>query len=388
MDAGSGDGVRWSKGGSRAATGGGDPGSGADDAAQIQALLQSLSQVRLAVSADLSAAAGALEDDRADIAAEVIAGARGELAELRAAARRRESAPSPFPRKVPVSVGGPSATGPRSDPEPRVPEQEIRRPRHRVARALAGAAALAVAIAVIPQVAGGSSHASNGASAAIGTEASPDIRLASSEFTELSQRLLAADAAPATILAAERTWQSAVATSLPNASTDVTAASAVVTMLRQERALLAVSPALSAPANRSLASSLAASSQSLLSRLRQIADPKVLAILPTVLNALAAPTTTTAPVAAATPAPGTGTAPSEPATGTGTEAGTLPTPPAGSTGATNPQAPPSAPASNDPLPSPGPTLPSTLGQLTGGGTDSGGLGQTVGNVLNGLGLGG
>ena len=33
-------------------------------------------------------------------------------------------------------------------------------------------------------------------------------------------------------------------------------------------------------------------------------------------------------------------------------------------------------------------LPSTLGQLTGGGTDSGSLGQTVGNVLNGLGLGG
>jgi hypothetical protein len=393
MDACSGDGVRWSNGGSRAATSGSETaanGSGADDAAQIQALLHSLSQVRLAVSADLSAAAGALEDDRADIAADVIAGARRELAEFRAAAHRREFAPSRFPRKVPVVVGGSGAAEPPVASEFRIPAQGIR-PRQRLVRALAGTAALAVVIAVVPQVVRGGSHPSNGAT---GAPQSPNIRLASSEFTVLSQRLLAADASPATIVAAERSWQGAVATSLPTASTNVATASAVVAMLREERALLLASPALRAPADRTLTTSLAASSQSLLTRLRQLADPQVLAILPTVLNALplAVPSTTTAPSAGATPAPGTGTAPTGPTSSTGAGSGSLPTPTVQSTGATNPSAPPSAPASDGPLPDPGNVLPvplpSTLGQLTGGGTVSGGLGQTVGDVLQGLGLGG
>ena len=388
--------MRWSKGGSRAATGGDAAanGSGAHDAAQIQALLQALSQVRLAVSADLSAAAGALEDDRPDIAADVIAGARAELAELRAAARRREPVPSPFPRKVPVTAGAPGVTDPQAAPEPGVPEQQIQRPRHLLARALAAAAALAVAITVIPQVTRGSSHSTTGAAGTAAAEQSPSIRLASSEFTVLSQRLLAADAAPATIVAAARSWQGAVASSLPSASTQPATASAVVTMLQQERTLLQVSPALRAPANRPLATSLAANSQSLLTRLRQLAGPQVLAILPTVLGALPlpGPGVTTGPQAGTTPAPST--APSRPASGTGS--GSLPSSAVPSAGTTNPAAPPSAPASIGPLPLPQPDpgnvlplpLPSTLGQLTGGGTDSGSLGQTVGNVLNGLGLGG
>jgi hypothetical protein len=63
------------------------------------------------------------------------------------------------------------------------------------------------------------------------------------------------------------------------------------------------------------------------------------------------------------------------------------------TGATNPAAPQTstgpvpAPTLAPGLPVPQLPLPS-LGQLTGGGTQGGGLGQTVGDVLNGLGLGG
>ena len=383
--------MRWSKGGSRAATGGGDPATAANrpeggagsgnrliespngnDAAQIQALLHTLSQVRLAVSADLSAAAGALEDERADIAAEVIAGARGELADLRAQARGREHAPSPFPRK-------PAA------PPARVPGEQPRRPSHRLARALAGAAALVVAIAVVPQITRGAGHPAPGAAGVTAVQPSPDIRLASSEFTTLSRQLLAADAAPATILAAERSWQGAIAGSLPSASTSVTAASAIVTMLRRQRALILASPALRVPANRELATSLAASSQNLLARLRRLADPHVLAALPTVLGALPlpGPDATTAPAAGASPTPATSDAPTGPTSSTGT--GSLPTP-----------ADPGSSAPTPPLPSPIPgpgqvppvPLPSTLGQLTGGAAGDGDLGQTVGNVLNGLGLGG
>ncbi len=409
--------MRWSKGGSRAATGNGDAaaaanqpergaaagdpsinGLSANEAAQIQALLHSLSQVRLAVSADLSAAAGALEDGRADIAADVIAGARGELAELRAGVRRRESVPSPFPRKVPVTVAGAGAGAEQPvDADTRVSEQAYRRPRHRLASALAGAAALAVAIAVIPQVTRGSSHPSTAAGAQA-VQQSPDIRLASSEFTVLSHRLLAADAAPATILAAERSWQGAVSSSLPTASRNAATASSVVTMLRQERTLLFASPALRLPANQALATTLVNSSQNLLTQLRRLADEPVLAILPTVLNALPLPPgsipTVTKVGAGPTPAPSTGPA-SGSGTGVGSGTGTgtgIPTQPAPSPGAPDPTALPSAPASNSPLQLPVPTavptpVQSTLSQLTGG-AGAGDLGQTVGNLLNGLGLGG
>jgi hypothetical protein len=369
--------------------------SRASEAAEIQALLRSLSQVRLAVSADLSAAAGALEDDRPDIAADVLSGARGELAELRARVRRREHLPSPFPQKVAVSVGGSGTAAPAGDVELRVPDQEVRRPRHLLARALAGAGALAIAIAVIPQITRSSSHPSNGTAGATAVQQSPDIRLASSEFTLLSQRLLAADASPATIVTAERSWQGAVASSLPAASANTATASAVVTMLQQERTLLAASPALRAPANQALATALAASSQGLLTRLRELAHPQVLAILPTVLRAvpLRPTSASAAPTPGATRTPGVPVTPTGPTSGTGT--GAVPTPAVPSAGATDPSVPPSAPApSGGPvqLPVPDPTqllpvpLPSTLGQLPGG--DDTGLDQTVGSLLNGLGLAG
>jgi hypothetical protein len=375
--------VRWSIGGSRAATGNGeahaDMSGQSVDAAQIQALLNDLSRVRLAVSADLSAAAGALDDNRPDVASDVLSGARRELAELRSAHRLLHAEPSLAPPPRTVGASGADVAEDTIDPVPAVPS--VRGGRSRLARALAGAAALAVAIAVVPQVAGGSSHPSTGTTSA---ERAPAIHLASSEFSLLSQRLTAAGETPAAIVAAERSWQSALSRDLPAAATQAAGASAVVSMLREERTLIAVSPTLRAPQNRALATTLAAGTENLLAQLRGLADPHVLAILPTVIGTLplsnadkpALPPTgaTPSPVASATPGPSSTStqSPSSPATGTTSPAtpapssGTLPLPGLGN----------GQPVT--PVP-----LPSTLGQLTGGG-ESGGLGQTVGSVLNGL----
>ena len=167
------------------------------------------------------------------------------------------------------------------------------------ARALAGAAALAVAIAVLPQITGSSS--SHRSPAAAGAP-SPAIHLASSEFTVLSKQLIAADASPAAILAAGRSWQSAVTRDLPSAASAPASASDLVTMLRAERTLLQVSPTLHAPQNRAVATTLATQSDSLLAQLRRLADPQVLAILPAAIQALpiSAPAKPTTPVAGAT----------------------------------------------------------------------------------------
>jgi hypothetical protein len=376
--------VRWSIGGSRAATGNGDadeatPGHSAE-AAQIQELLSELSRVRLAVSADLSAAAGALDDDRPDVASDMMAGARRELRELLDPARPSRLIPTPSTQLV-------SAGAETADDKQATPRGSGGGPRRHVARALAGAAALAVAIAVLPQIAGGnSSHRAPGAAAA--ARPSPAMRLASSEFTMFSKQLIAADASPATILAAGRAWQSAVTRDLPSAASQASSAADLVTMLRAERTLLQVSPTLRAPRNHAVAASLATESDSLLARLRQLASPQVLAILPAAIQALpiSAPSKPTSPVAGATPATAAVTPPS------GTTGGEVPTAP--TTGATNPTAPQ---VSSGPVPAPTLDpgllvpqlpLPSTLGQLTGGGTQDGGLGQTVGDVLSGLGLGG
>ena len=355
--------MRWPNGGQPAATGSGDAGLDSPDhsadAAEIRALLKHLSQTRLAVSADLSAAAGALEDDRADIAADMFAGVERELARLRAAARPAASSPvSPAPLTDTAEPG------------------RLGFSRHRLARAVVGAAALAVAIAVVPQFAS-SSHSSTGAAAS--APASPSMSLVSSQFTALTQRLTAADASPAAILAAGRSWQSAVARDLPAAATSVSSASTVVTMLRVERTLVQASPTLRAPQNRSVAAALASGPNSLLIQLRSLASPQVLQTLPAVIQALPLATTTTPGTTTAAAGPVTG---ATPAAGTKPAQPTLPTAPAA--GATTPPAPAvsptTAPAGGVTLP----PLPSTLGQLTG---DQGGLGQTVGNVLNGLGLG-
>lgn len=380
----SGDGVRWSIGGARAATGNGDahaemPGQSVD-AARIQALLNDLSRVRLAVSADLSAAAGALDDRRGDIASDVIAGARRELAELRASHGGLQGDSSSLPQLL--TVGGSPTDAPEAPITPAIPA--ARGGRSRLTRALAAAAVLAVAVAVVPQVARGSSHPSSGTTAA---EQSPAIHLASSEFGLLSQRLTAAHETPAAILAAERSWQSAVSSDLPSAATQASGASAVVSMLREERTLLQASPTLRATQNRALAATLAAGTESLLAQLRRLADPQVLAILPTAIQALPIgnPDKPALPHSSATPSPAS--------SATSAPGGPSPSPSSPTTGATSPAAP--EPSSGTaPLPDPGNGLPElpvplpSLGQLTGGDTQSGGLGQTVGNVLNGLGLGG
>ncbi len=370
--------MRWSTGGSRAATGNGDAdGETAGhcaDAAQIRALLHELSRARLAVSADLSAAAGALDDDRPDVASDMVAGARRELVDL-LDPQRREGHPKP--------LGGVSESGSGADSA--APDPDGRRPRHRLARSLAAAAALVVAIAVVPQVTRSSGHPAPGAAAAA---PSPSIELASSEFATLSQRLTAADASPAAILAAGRSWHSAIARDLPTVAGQLSTAGAAVTMLRLERTLLQVSPTLRAPQNRTVATALATASDSLLVQLRRLASPRVLAILPAAIQALplSSPSKPTSPLAGATPAPATnaaGTAPTQAPAGpdTGAANPTVPLPP----GQPSP-----APAlgSGPPLPVPQLPLPSTLGRLTDGGAQSGGLRQTVGNVLNGLGLGG
>jgi hypothetical protein len=331
------------------------------DAAQVRALLSQLSRARLSVSAELSAAAGALEDDRADIAADMLAGAQREMSGLRAAARQQPPAPVPA-QSIPDtdSRGG---------------------PRHRLARALAGAAALAMAIAVVPQITRSSSHPTTGAAAA--GPATPAITLASNAFTALTQRLTAANASPTAILAAGRSWQAAVSHDLPTAAGSVASASSVVTMLRVERTLLQASPALRAPQNRTVAQALDSGPNSLLTQLRRLASPSVLQTLPAIIQALPLATTSTPGTTVAGAAPSTGaTAP----VATGPVQAAVPNAPlAGPTAAPASPAPATSasPAPTDGVPVP---LPSTLGQLTGDG--QGGLGQTVGNVLSGLGLGG
>ena len=387
--------MRWSKGGSRAATGGGDAATaasrpergagagdrlteapGGNDAAEIQALLHALSQVRLAVSADLSAAAGALEDDRADIAADVIAGARGELAHLRAQVHRCEHAPSPNP---------PNPRKPAAPPA-RVPGEQPRRPSHRLARALAGAAALVVAIAVVPQVTRGAGHPAPGAAGVTAVQPSPDIRLASSEFTMLSRQLLAADAAPATILAAERSWQGALAAqparrvdqrhrSLGHRDHAPPAARPDTRVARAARA--------GEPATRELPGSELAEPARAAAPARRPARarrPSERARRP---SASRAGRHDGAELPAPPPRPATSDAPTGPTSSTGT--GSPPTPADPSTSAPNPPLPSPIPGPGQVPPAP---LPSTLGQLTGGAAGDGDLGQTVGNVLNGLGLGG
>jgi hypothetical protein len=344
------------------------------DAAQIQALLHELSRVRLAVSADLSGAAGALDDNRPDVASDMVAGARRELAELLDPAREK------YHPKALVSARGAS-----DDESPmEAPERNGRSPRHRLGRALAGAAALAVAIAVVPQMTRGSSHPSTGATAAA---PSPSMELASSQFAMLSERLAAADASPAAILAAGRSWQAAISRNLPAVAGQAEVASTAVTMLRLERTLLQVSPTLRAPQNRTVAVTLAAASDRLLRQLRSLADPQVLAILPAAIQALPlSPSKPTVPVTGATPAPTTA-----PAVASGTSAQPPGGPQAAPTNPAAPQAPTqptSAPSLGSGLPVPQLPLPSALGQLTGGGTQGDGLSQTVGQVLSGLGLGG
>ncbi len=377
--------MRWSIGGSRAATGNGDadeetPGHSAE-AAQIHALLSELSRVRLAVAADLSAAAGALDDDRPDVAADMMAGARRELREL----------PGPGPPIASAPVAGdtagrrPAATF-RTRPRP-----PLRLPEAALAGGWPGRSPAP------PPWRSPSPCCRRSPEAAAATDRperprppgrAPRCRLASSEFTILSKQLIAANASPATILAAGRAWQSAVTRDLPNAASQASSAADLVTMLRAERTLLQVSPTLHAPQNHAVAASLATESDSLLARLRQLASPQVLAILPAAIQALpiSAPSKPTSPLAGATPATAAVTPPS------GTTGGEPPTVP--NTGATNPT-PPQASIGPVPAPTLGPglpvpplPLPSTLGQLTGANTQDGSLGQTVGDVLSGLGLGG
>ncbi len=114
--------MRGSNGGSGAGPGGDETKGAADpkgsaspvgpaSAADVEEMLRALSQVRLSISAELSAAAGALDAQRPDVAREIFAGATADLARLRAVATARQ-AREDLPVLVGAAAGGAGAGGP------------------------------------------------------------------------------------------------------------------------------------------------------------------------------------------------------------------------------------------------------------------------------------
>jgi hypothetical protein len=281
----------------------GEPPSEAQD---IQELLAGLSLLRLSMSAELSAAAGALEEQRPDVAADLVGGARIDLEKLRASVARERAR-----ELAPAMVGASPETQPLADSPPEsddaAPVERVVLPARRgvglgnwQGRILAGALAIGLALMVLPDGGSGGSPAKPGASEAQHQLA--DIKLVSSEFSTLRETLLSESPAVASVLAAGLSWHTAVARSLPDASTNATTATQIVEFLREERTLLAA-PALGAPRLREATLQLSSSADSLFARLRALASSQVLAVLPVVLTALPLPTTPTP--ATATEAPGT-----------------------------------------------------------------------------------
>ena len=339
------------------------------DARDIEELLAGLSRLRLAMSAELSATAGALDAQRPDIASDLLGGARIELQRLRVAVVKqgaRQLAPA-------LTAAGPEDTGPigaaRSSGEGSVVPRSHRAHRkvkvgNWQGRVLAGALALGLALMALPHSSrdGGSSSKPNAAQVQ-----SIDVKLVSSEFSTLRQTLQAKSPAAASILAAGQVWHTAVARTLPNASTHATTATQIVALLREERALLAT-PAMGTPAMREAAVELKSSADGLLAQLRSLATTQVLAVLPTAITALPLPTpiptpspteppvtTVVVPSPGVTPPPPT--APSTPvAPVTPAPTATVPSVPAPTTVATIPPS---------PLPSPIalPSLPNLIGNL-------------------------
>lgn len=339
------------------------------DAAEIEALLRALSELRLSVSADLSAVAGALDAERPDIAAEVVTGARRDVAHLSSAVKRHEL---PLPIPALVSAGG--GSGRASDdadqsPDSGVEPGQTRRRSwrgHHAGRILVGAMALALAVVVGPQL-GGSSGSKPKPAAAPTVAPSVDFHLVSAEFQQLRSALAAPKPTPTAMLVAGRRWQATVARSLPVAATNVSEAKQVVSLLRQERTLLVAAPTRRTPALRAASTTLISSADTLLATLRSLANAAVLAVLPHEITTL--PTTRPhRPVPTAHPTAPKKRTTHQPPAGTTT---TPVTPPTRSTGPVAPLPLPVPKLPSLPIPVPAGSGPSTPLQLPGAGTGSG-----------------
>jgi hypothetical protein len=353
------------------------------DATDIEELLRSLSLARLAMAAELSAAAGALDDQRPDVAADLVLGAQSDLRTLRAGVVTRQAKElAPAFLAAGGGAGESSSQQPaRSEEPPATPRRSIRLGRWQ-GKVLAGALALGVSLLVLPHAGGGSTRQSPPAGAAAAPQQIIDVKLVSSEFSTLRDALQARTVAAPIVLTAGRNWHSALALSLVTASTHTGTATEIVKMLREERALLA-SPAMRTPALRAAAVSLKANSDSLFARLRRLADTKVLAVLPQAITALPLPLPVTP---TPTTAPGTGTSPTpkpqvtpdpQPSTGP-TTVPTAPVPPVNVPTQPAPTAAPTTAPPVAPIPLPTlpnlpslplpslPALPNLLGSLSGG----------------------
>ena len=375
------------------------------NAQDIEQLLASLSLLRLAMSAELSAAAGALEDQRPDVAADLVGGARSDLQQLRAGVARRQ-ARELAPALVGAGRKADSAPGALPQTDDAAPlTLAVPHPRRSVGlgnwqgRILAGALAVALALMVLPHSGSGGNPARP--SAAKAQSQAFDVKLVSSEFSTLLESLQSPTPAAASVLAAGRNWHTAVARSLPDAATHATTATQIVELLREERALLAT-PAMNTPAMRETATTLASSADSLLARLRALASSQVLAVLPAALAALPLPLTPTP--AKTTEAPGTKSGPAPASTQDANPVTpAAPQPTFSAPGATAPTTAPSGPSLPIPLPNPPllpnlPTLPDIISHLGGlkssqdttsspiqSGADS--LSASVQNALKALSLG-
>ena len=335
--------------------------TGPATAEDVQALIEGLSRLRLSASIDLSAAAGAMDAGRPEVAADLVAGTQVDLAHLRHAFLRREMEANDK-ELVSAGVGDRSSGGAGgiSDADsvgsPRANESRGRIPaplRH-PGRILAGVALLAVTLLMAPRLDGGSDGSGGGGSAsAAGQSQSPQIRLVSVEFQALQTTLRSPDATPAAVLEAGKKWQRAVTQSLSAASTHIETAGQLVLLLRQERTLIS-DAGLQSPALSEATLTLAGGSDTLLNTLRGMAEPPVLRTLPTTITVLPSqPSGTTTPVSTpstgtATPTTGGSASPApEPTTGVPTTPATTPTP-------TTP-AEPTPPDQSSPAPTPSPT---------------------------------
>lgn len=322
-----------------------DEPAGPATAEEVQALIEGLSRLRLSASIDLSAAAGAMDAGRPEVAADLVAGTQVDLAHLRHAFLRREQEAN---QKELVSAGvgdrssgsggGISDAEPSGSPRANAPRGRIPAPLRHPGRILAGVALLAVTLLMAPRLDGssGGSGASGGGSAsgAAGSQ-SPQIRLVSAEFEALQSTLRSPDATPAAVLEAGKKWQRAVTQSLSAASTHIETATQLVMLLRQERTLIS-DAGLQTPALSEATQTLAGGSDTLLDTLRGMAEPPVLQALPTVITVLpsqpgggttTAATTPSTGTASPTPSTGGSASPApEPTTGTPTTPATTPTP--------------------------------------------------------------
>ena len=337
--------------------------AGPATAEDVKALIEGISRLRLAASTDLSAAAGAMDAGRPEVAAELVAGTQVDLARLNHSFLRREQEATER-ELVSAGVGGrvaghaggiadadssssPGANEARNRPAP------LRHP----GRILAGVALLAVTLLMAPRLDGGAGSAGNATATAAARSQSPQIRLVSAEFQALQSALRSPDATAAAVLEAGKNWQRAVSQSLSAASTHVQTASQLVLLLRQERTLISDAGQQS-PALSEATQTLAGGSDTLLDTLRGMAEGPVLEALPTAITVLPSQPSGGTSTAATNPSTGETTSPATPTPGGSASpapeptAGTTPTPVTTPTPSTPAQPTPPAPSSPAPTPSP------------------------------------